>query len=219
MSEGARPPTGPTLVRPPSDREQAILDLALHFLLEYPGSAEDGGEVGHWYKMRGQPDAIRREFLRVTGREHVLDERSGREVELHLPSGDEKLISLKIWFRNADRLLDFVECADLGAFFTPVLSGVAAMLPGRHKRRVRRRPRKPPTIARVLAIHYLSRPGGGERTLEQAAELYRAAIEKAAKLNRQAGGRTPKGWIALPDGWRGERSRVLADLREDLGPL
>lgn len=219
MSEGARPPAGPTPVRPPSDREQAILDLARRFVLEYPGSAENGEEVGHWYKMRGPPEVIRRKFLKVTGREHLLDERSGREVDIHLPAVDEKLMSVTIWFRNGDRLRDFIECAQLGGFMGPMLSMVAATLPGRRRRRVRRRSRESSTIARVLAIHYLGRAGGGERTLEQAAELYRAALEDALTRNRQAGRRRPRGWRTLPDGWRAERSRVLAELREDCGPL
>ncbi|MBF6606510.1 MAG: hypothetical protein IVW53_13130 [Chloroflexi bacterium] len=219
MSEGARPPTSPPPVRPPGDREQAILDLARRLVLEHPGSVENGEEVGLWYKMRGAPEVIRREFLKVTGREHLLDERSGREVELHLPSGDEKLFSLTIWFRNGDRLRDFVACADLGGFFRPMLSMVAATLPSRRKRRVRRRPREASTVARVLAIHYLSRRGGGERTLEQAAELYRASLDDALTRNRRAGRRQPRGWRTLPDGWRAERSRVLTELWEDLGPL
>lgn len=114
---------------------------------------------------------------------------------------------------------DFIECAQLGRFMGPMLSMIAATLPGRRRRRVRRRSRESSTIARVLAIHYLSRPGGGERTLEHAAELYRAALEVALTRNRQAGRRRPRGWRTLPDGWRAERSRVLAELREDCGPL
>lgn len=56
-------------------------------------------------------------------------------------------------------------------------------------------------VARVLAIHYLSRTGGGDRTLEE-----------AARLVAEAG-------ICVPDGWRNERQRVIRQIREEYGPV
>lgn len=43
--------------------------------------------------------------------------------------------------------------------------------------RRRRRAHDAPTVARTLALHFLSRGGGGRRTLRSAAELYGRSVE------------------------------------------
>jgi hypothetical protein len=219
MRHGPGEASGPRPKRPATAREQAILGLARQFALEYPGSAEKPEEIGRWYLRRGAPELIRREFLQVTDREDLLDRHSGKEIEIHLPQGDETLPSVTIWFRNGDRLRDFIEQMRVAGFMRSALSMVALTLPARRRPRARAGSREPATIARVLAIHYLSRGGGGRLTLEAAAELYRATLEDALGQNQQAGRRRRPGWLALPDGWRAERSRVLAELQEEYGPL
>lgn len=200
-------------------RDQAVLDLALPYVLEYTGSGDHGELAGRWYRRHAAPELILREFLLAAGREDLLDERSGREVEVHLPEGRETRYGVTLWFRNGDRLHRFVEFAELGGFMGQILVGIAETLPHRHAGRVRRRPRASATVARVSAIHYLSRSGGGERTIEEAAELYRTTMDQALARNRAAGRRRSPNWVALPSGWRAERSRVVAELQEEFGPL
>jgi hypothetical protein len=224
VTQGPRLSIGPPKRRAPSEREGTILALARRWVLEFPGSTDNGEQLGHWYRLTGNPELVRREFLKATGRSNLLDKLTGKEVELHLGRTNEGLIGVTVWFRNADRYRSFVKLlmgpGGMDSWFTRwVLPPFADSLPGRTTPRARLRRREARTVARVLAIHYLSRSGGGTRTIEAAAELYRTEIERAAEGNRRAGRRLPKGWQALPESWRMERTRVLAELRQDFGPL
>ena len=210
MTSGPRAPRGPIKVRPMTARDQAVLDLALPYLVDYPGTGEHGEQAGHWYRRRAAPELILREFLLATGREHLLDEHSGREVEVHLPQGGETQYGVTIWFRNGDRLRQFVEFPKLRGFMGQLLVGIAETLPRRRARRRRRRPRDAVTVARVLAIHYLSRSGGGERTLEEAAELYRTTMDQALARNRAAG-RAALAEMGGSAVWLASRTKPRAD--------
>lgn len=192
-------------------------------MLEHPGSVENGEEVGHWYRTRGTPATVRAAFLKAAGREALLDDTTGREVEVHLGRHRQGWIGVTLWFRTADQLDRFLKAADLDHAVLPgLLPIVARTLPARHTRgrpRARNSPRTIGTIARVLAVHYLSDAGGGRRSLENAARLYQEETERAAERNRQADRLVPDDWRALGEGWRTERSRVLAELREEFGEL
>jgi hypothetical protein len=219
VNSGPRLSQGPTDVRPPDEHERAILELARRYVLEYPGSPENGEQPGHWRRKVGTPDSVRTSFLKVAGRAQLLDGWTDREVEVH-PRGGEGVVGLTVWFRSGDRLRNFIKATHLEDSIWPgLLPSFAAILPGRQTRRRRWRDRRPATIARVLAIHYLSVEGGGTRILEDAARLYEEEMENAAERNRQAGRVVPGDWQALRDGWRTERSRVLAELREDFGAV
>jgi hypothetical protein len=211
---------GPTSVQPPTDLERKILDLARRYVMGFPGTPENRGAPGHWYKLDAPPEPIRVDFLKLTGRSALLDEMTDQELQLHMGRADEGLIGITIWFRNADRYLAFLKRNGYENHLLPgLLPAVADRLRGRAGPRSRLRTREAGTVARVLAIHYLSRSGGGSRTLADAAELYRTTMERYAQENAIAGYPQPQGWEALPDGWRGERAKVLRELREDLGPL
>jgi hypothetical protein len=67
------------------------------------------------------------------------------------------------------------------------------------RRRARRR--EPETIARALAIHYLSVQGGGRLTLTRAAACYGAT------------------GLVWPETWAPERRRVVREIERDIGPL
>ena len=79
--------------------------------------------------------------------------------------------------------------------------------------------RRPSTLVRTLAIHYLSRPGGGIRSVGGAAALYRTDIEAAAEAEADAGRDMEIDWQALPDWWAVEFDRVLRELEGVCGPL
>ena len=166
---------------------------------------------------------MRREFLKAAGREELLDQTSGREVELHLARHGEGWIGVTVWFRTADQLSRFLKAAHLEHAITPgMMQAAVQALPARRTRgqpRTRNRGPVTATIARVLAVHYLSTEGGGSRSLEEAARLYREELERLAEANRRAGYPPPDQWHALGDDWRAERSRVLGELREEFGAL
>jgi hypothetical protein len=183
-----------------------------------------GEQAGHWFRLRrAAPMTIRVAFLKVAGREELIGQTAGREVEVHLDRSAEGWIGITVWFRTADQFAAFLQKAGLqNAIHPGMLPAIGQALPARHTRghgRSRNRRHEPGTVARVLAVHYLSTEGGGTRSLEDAAELYRRELERAAETNRTAGYPPPDGWQALGDNWRSERSRVLAELTEELGPL
>ena len=67
----------------------------------------------------------------------------------------------------------------------------------------------PVNIIRALAIHYLSKAGSGERSLEDAAQLY---SERFPHLYLDEQGR-PKAWDVR------EHHALLSQLRDEWGPL
>jgi len=223
MTKEPRLLQGPPPVQPASECEQKILALARRYAMEFPGSPDNGGQPGHWYKPDAPPELVRVDFLKAAGRSHLLDELAGHELEVHRGRADQGLIGITVWFRNADRYRSFLKAlkgAGFDSWFADAFLPLQAdSIHGRERPRARLRPREGATVARVLAIHYLSRSGGGSRTLEESAELYRTEMERFAQENKIAGYPRAEGWEALPLGWRNERARVLHELREDLGPV
>ncbi|MGO9179318.1 MAG: hypothetical protein ACLQHS_08600 [Candidatus Limnocylindrales bacterium] len=224
MSSGPRLSRGPVILRSANEREQAILHVARRYVLAFPGSPERGELADHWYRVRRGPSAvIRREFLKAAGREELLDETTGHEVELHLGRHREGWIGVTVWFRTADRLNHFLKATHLENAMTPgMMQAAVEALPARHTRghgRARNRAHSAATVARVLAVHYLSTDGGGSRSLEEAAQLYREELQRTAEANRRAGYPPADEWQALGDEWRAERSRVLDELQEEFGAL
>ncbi len=211
-------------MRAANERERAIVELARRYVLAFPGSPERGEPADRWFRVRRGPSAvIRREFLKTVGRGALIDQTSGHEVELHLARHRDGWIGVTVWFRTADRLGRFLKAAQLETTIIPGMMQAAVLaLPGRRTRgqqRTRSRGPAAATVARVLGVHYLSTAGGGSRSLEEAARLYRQEMEQLAEANRRAGYPPPDAWQAIRDDWRSERSRVLDELEQEFGPL
>lgn len=75
------------------------------------------------------------------------------------------------------------------------------------------------TLVRALAIHCLSSRGGGDRTVTEAADMYRRSMEAAADSEAAAGRQPRDDWRALPEDWRAQYARALDELSRALGPL
>jgi hypothetical protein len=209
-------------IPPPNKREGAILNLARSFVLEYPGSGHDGERTDGWYRRRGSPEVIRAEFLKATSRGHLIDTDVGR-VQVHLGRSRDGVIGLTVWFGNADRMRTFLRSTGLeNAIMPGLLPFIASTLPGPRREtngQTRDRRRRTSTIARALAIHYLSTAGDGRRTLADAASLYESVLQAAARSNVEAGRSLPDDWQALREGWRVEHRRVTTELEQKFGPL
>lgn len=175
-----------------TDREEAILTVARSY-------ADD----------HGGPGLVRQHFLRVVGRP---DTEPTRLIEFDASRLRSGTLGVTVWVRSALDLDRVMRSLGQPAHDAPPAHDhpareVARRLVRGYRRhlhqseRRRARYRASSAVARALAIHYLSRQGGGSCTLERAAQ------------------RTEEAGVDVPDHWRAERERILRQLREEFGPL
>ena len=142
------------------------------------------------------PGDVRRRFLEAIRRSDLIDAGPPRR-RADIRATTDGTVILTFELRSAVDVRRLLKCAGMGR---PALAGWAAQFLA-NRARIRDRRRQPETIARALAIHYLSKQAGGRLTLEKAAARYQAA-------------RLP--WR---DTWRTERRDVVREIERDIGPL
>ena len=138
---------------------------------------------------------VRRRFLEAVGRSDLIAAALPQRSVKYQQMTDGRVI-LTFVLRSAVDLRFLWDWAGMG----PDLFRLPQMFLADPTRR-RARHREAETIARALAIHYLSVRGGGRLTLIRAAAVYQAA--------------------GLPwrDTWAPERRRVVREIERDIGPL
>jgi hypothetical protein len=168
----------PVTPTPIKDRDDLILELAEDLLALKVADAE-------W---------VRREFGRRFGRGE-LGPQSAEDVDTsHAHEGVVRVTYTLTSVRDWDRL------RAAGFLAGDHLAGLRGVFRDRGVQR--NRWREPETIVRAMAVHYLSRAGGGERSAEAAAELYAARHEADA------------------DKWDPQRhSRIIRQVEAEYGPL
>ncbi len=190
-------------------RERRILALAR----EYIGIDGDviGSTPGELVWRSGDAGAVRRHFLEAVGRGDLPDLRPPRvPVRVEWRMGSARMhVSGEVRTRGELAMA-------LGAFGVdpatlPLGQGLRIERAGEtlpdlgsvmlERWPARRREREPRTVARTLTLYYLSRAGGGTRSLEAAGGLW----------EKQGG--------TLPLGWESAHYRALRWVRETLGDV
>jgi len=192
-------------------RERRILAVAR----EYIGidGAEIGATPGERVWRSGDAGAVRRHFLTVVGRIDLPDRRPPRmrvQLEFQLFGSGRMKVSGEVRTRDELRMalrafgepVPFILGKDVPLSVTEggrSVTDLTELMPER--RPPRRREKESFTLARTLTLHYLSRAGGGTRTLAAAASLWEA-----------------QGW-PLPAGWTSAHYRTIGWIRKTLGEL
>ena len=197
------------------ERESRILKVAREYVGIDRAEIDPDAAPGERIWRSGDAGDVRRHFLEVVGRADLPDRRPPRErVNLRWDVGSGRMhVSGEVRTRGELTMAIRAFGQDPAAFSLGVnvpmnvavagreLSTVIDLLPDRWP--PRRRERDSLTIARTLTLHYLSRAGGGTRTLSGAAALW-----EAPGLD----------W-ALPVSWRSAHSVTLRWIRESLGDV
>ena len=168
---------------------------------EYPDrAADDAREQAILAAVRSTaqsdtPAAVRRRFLKAVGRDDLF-RFSETEPSVTVQPMADGTVRITHVVRSAAVARHLLRSIARGLAIAELVAPTLA-----DPDSVRNRSRQPETIARALAIHYLSKQAGGRLTLEKAAARYQAA-------------RLP--WR---DTWRTERRDVVREIERDIGPL
>ena len=206
---------------PEDVRESSIVALAKRFL-ELPAPLE-----------QPSPEELRRVFMAVAGYRALAEAETPTHAELDLSRVDEHVLGLKIWVRDRgelNRLRSSVNLtliprveADVVAYHFGGQSGapsdgtedpwgvaarVAFRVPGKKGSREQRL--DPGAVVTALAILYLSKSGGGRRTIGSATKLLQAEIDLLGPADDGS---------VHPYVDSRARRRVLATLKDRCGPL
>lgn len=197
----------------PPSREDVILSVASDYLI---GQERPGGKPGIRYVRVDSPEAIRRTYLTAAGYGSLVSDEEATGVEIDLTRAAYGVLGIKLWIHDRptlNRLKRIVDLSSLPLYVATEGKGVldpwgflaktTLRDAGTHRSREQRL--DPRAVAAGLGVYYLSRGGGGRRTINQAAQIFECRI-----------GVHPEHYIA---GWPSTYHRLIRNLRQRLGPL